>query len=885
MKNIRKSLLVALFAALTLSACGGNGDSSKGTTPSTPSTPSVSTPAPSTPTPSTPAPSTPSVSTPAGVNKTEIVETGLARVVLPQHNNNVVDPFTVPTTVTFTLNNETYNLPITWTSDKSNVAFEEVDGVLTAVLTRPAKEDGDVVVRLTATVEFEGESKSKTFKVTVLASQTSANLWGEKTEGLSPVTHEEFFAASVGTKLQIKGIVTGAGYNPNSSGDSCYCIFIEDEDGGYYCYRIPLSKTEYEQFFAIGNEVIVEGPKGEYNGLQQLSGNFTAIEIVSTGNTVEPTEATSAAKGSNFADLQSTYVTVLGTYVVEDGTKYLQVGSNQYEIYQSEKYNCNNFAETEEQLKAVASGDTVRVTALVGMYTSPQFYLRSIVKTDEVIEDSDADKAAMAAAEALKAFDSNYYENVEIALPEVEGAELTYSLNAEANTEVFNLNTTTKVLEITPTDDSATATLTITAKVGEETVVETIEISAATQLEIISLAEANEIASKQEHNTYTETEYYIKGTLDEITNETYGNTNLLADGASLYIYGMYKDGKKYGEIEGDKPEAGDIVILKGKLGTFNGTNQMKNAVIHEWYEVLTTTEAAAIALEYDHNTYSDEKYYVRGTIDEVYQDYYGNMYLDSKTLTVYGTYSADGVDKYGDMTGPKPDQYDEVLFYGILGTFNGAPQMKNAWIMEFVAKDAPAGGDTDEPGTGDVDTPVGTPSVIDFNEATGFSTPYGEYKDVKVGDYSFYLSCGNQYVNESPKLAVVGLNKDANISKSIALPDAVATALGDKVVTGNNAVNAVLEMKFDVNNVNGVTYNFTKIRYASGTTTNVYILRSVDGGNTYEVVANCTSGASLSYVETETAASVRYALVVTGYADASYAAQARVSTIEFTLAD
>ena len=878
MKNIRKSLLVALFAALTLSACGGNGDSSKGTTPSTPSTPSVSTPA-----PSTPAPSTPSVSTPAGVNKTEVVETGLARVVLPQHNNNVVDPFTVPTTVTFTLNNETYNLPITWTSDKSNVAFEEVDGVLTAVLTRPAKEDGDVVVRLTATVEFEGESKSKTFKVTVLASQTTATLWGEQTEGLSPVTHEEFFAASVGTKLQIKGIVTGAGYNPNSSGDSCYCIFIEDEDGGYYCYRIPLSKTEYEQFFAIGNEVIVEGPKGEYNGLQQLSGNFTAIEIVSTGNTVEPTEATSAAKGSNFADLQSTYVTVLGTYVVEDGTKYLQVGSNQYEIYQSEKYNCNNFAETEEQLKAVASGDTVRVTALVGMYTTPQFYLRSIVKTDEVIEDSDADKAAMAAAEALKAFDSNYYENVEIALPEVEGAELTYSLNAEANTEVFNLNTTTKVLEITPTDDSATATLTITAKVGEETVVETIEISAATQLEIISLAEANEIASKQEHNTYTETEYYIKGTLDEITNETYGNTNLLADGASLYIYGMYKDGKKYGEIEGDKPEAGDIVILKGKLGTFNGTNQMKNAVIHEWYEVLTTTEAAAIALEYDHNTYSDEKYYVRGPVDEVYQDYYGNMYLDSKTLTVYGTYSADGVDKYGDMTGPKPDQYDEVLFYGILGTFNGAPQMKNAWIMEFVAKDAPAGGDTEEPGT---NTPVETPTVIDFNNSTGYSTTYGEYKDVKVGEYSFYLSCGNKY-NSAPYLAVVGLNKDKNIGQVIDLPAPVAAAVGSGIATGENAVNAVLEMKFDVNNVKGVTYNFTKIGTGGSQPTTVYILKSVDGGATYEIVASTTNytDTSLSYTAETADETVRYALVVCGYADEQHAAQARVSTIEFTLAD
>ena len=74
------------------------------------------------------------------------------------------------------------------------------------------------------------------------------------------------------------------------------------------------------------------------------------------------------------------------------------------------------------------------------------------------------------------------------------------------------------------------------------------------------------------------------------------------------------------------------------------------------------------------------------------------------------------------------------------------------------------------------------------------------------------------------------------------------------------------------------------MNHSTDTTTNVYILRSVDGGATYEVVANCTSGFSLSYTETSTAETVRYALVVTGYADVAYAAQARVSTIDFTLA-
>ena len=884
MKKFSKSLLVALFAAVTLSACGGNGESSK--VSSSVSSPVTSTPAPSTSTPapstSTPTPSV-STSTPAGVNVTEVIETALARVVLPQHNNNVVDDFTVPSSVTFTLNDQTYTLPITWVSDKANVEFEIVGEVTTAKLTRPSKDEGDVTARLTATVEFEGQTKSKTFKVNVVASNASDKVLGEKTEGLSPVSHSEFVAAANGTLLQIKGIVTAAGYNPSSDGTSCYCIFIEDEDGGYYSYRIGLSKAEFEKFFAIGNEVIIEGKKDVYNGLQQLKAPFNAVEIVSTGNTVTPKEATKDAKGAHFADLQSTFVTVLGTYVIKDGAKYLQVGSNEYQIYQSEKYNCLNLAETEEQLAVLQSGDTVRITGVVGMYTVPQFYLRSIVKTDEEITATDDELAFAGAAEALKAFDSNYYEHVEIALPVVEGVELTYSLNDDVNTEVFNLNTTTNVLEITPADQPAKATLTITARVGEETSVETIEITAANQLQIISIAEANEIAAGFAHNTYSTEEYYVKGTLDEISNETYGNTNLLGEGSSLYVYGMYKDGKKYGEIEGDKPEAGDIVILKGVLGTFNGTNQMKNATIHEWNEVLTTTEAAAIAATYAHNTYSDEKYYVRGTIDEVYNTQYGNMYLDSSTLTVYGTFSADGIDRYDAMTN-KPDAYDEVLLYGILGTFNGANQMKNGWIIEFTANDAPTtdGGDTEEPGT---DTPVETPTVIDFNNSTGYSTTYGEYKDVKVGDYSFYLSCGNKF-NTAPYLAVVGLNKDKNISKVIDLPAPVAAAIGSGLATGTNAVNAVLEMKFDVNNVKGVTYNFTKIGTGGDKDTTVYILKSVDGGATYEIVASTTNfrDTSLSYTAEAADETVRFALVVCGYADESYSAQARVSTIEFTLA-
>ena len=100
--------------------------------------------------------------------------------------------------------------------------------------------------------------------------------------------------------------------------------------------------------------------------------------------------------------------------------------------------------------------------------------------------------------------------------------------------------------------------------------------------------------------------------------------------------------------------------------------------------VLTLAQAQALAKLFAHNTYTTNKYYVVVTINSVYNTTYGNMYVSDATVdsfTVYGTYSADGTTQYGSMA-TKPAAYDTVKLYGILGTYNNAAQMKNAWIVE-----------------------------------------------------------------------------------------------------------------------------------------------------------------------------------------------------------
>ena len=109
---------------------------------------------------------------------------------------------------------------------------------------------------------------------------------------------------------------------------------------------------------------------------------------------------------------------------------------------------------------------------------------------------------------------------------------------------------------------------------------------------------------------------------------------------------------------------------------------------------LTIAEAIALGNTKVKDQYTEGKYYVTGVITEVYNEQYGNMYItdgNGNTLTIYGTYSADGNTDYKDMA-VKPVAGDTVTVYGIIGMYNSA-QMKNGWITAHT----PAGGENPNP--------------------------------------------------------------------------------------------------------------------------------------------------------------------------------------------
>ena len=102
----------------------------------------------------------------------------------------------------------------------------------------------------------------------------------------------------------------------------------------------------------------------------------------------------------------------------------------------------------------------------------------------------------------------------------------------------------------------------------------------------------------------------------------------------------------------------------------------------ETYETITIAKALELCGEPGNIT--TERYYIRATIKSIDNAQFGAMTIEDETgtISVYGTYSADGSINYSAMT-EKPFKGDEVLLHCILQNYNGNKEVKNARLIEF----------------------------------------------------------------------------------------------------------------------------------------------------------------------------------------------------------
>lgn len=97
------------------------------------------------------------------------------------------------------------------------------------------------------------------------------------------------------------------------------------------------------------------------------------------------------------------------------------------------------------------------------------------------------------------------------------------------------------------------------------------------------------------------------------------------------------------------------------------------------------TIAELIAMMPSDGSVTTERYYVKATIKSIDNADYGAMIIEDPTgtLSVYGTYSADGAKRYSELD-EKPVKGDTVLLYGTIQNYQSkTPEIKSGWIIEF----------------------------------------------------------------------------------------------------------------------------------------------------------------------------------------------------------
>ena len=105
----------------------------------------------------------------------------------------------------------------------------------------------------------------------------------------------------------------------------------------------------------------------------------------------------------------------------------------------------------------------------------------------------------------------------------------------------------------------------------------------------LTITQAIALGKLFDHNTHTESKYYVEGVISQIYNRTYGNMYIVdADGNKLNVYGTFsEDGSVRFDSLAEKPSVGDTVKIYGIIGAYNGDAQIKNG----WIQGNRTTYA------------------------------------------------------------------------------------------------------------------------------------------------------------------------------------------------------------------------------------------------------------------------------------------------------
>ena len=600
------------------------------------------------------------------------------------------------------------NVKIAWESDQPDVLditgkvnrpnFDDPRAVVAQEATETEPAIKVVPVKMTATItavaewEIKGQAYEKevvlkkefTFTITTVAEGTTVGTIADVKAAAATYIYDEqgvqrelVSNSSVIYNAQVTGVVT-AKLQANGAGQ----FMIHDGTEGIYVYS-TLEGLE------VGDKVTVIGEIYSYYGALQFGSNIS-VSIVEKAagldkeyreTTPQELEEEGAARNDKGLVKAGYYggelVNVYGLLVNEAATG----GS-------SDKYHVAD-AKTGEKLWIYYKSYDADMEATLQQYVGKYVNLRGVtydrdsrLQKNEILWDGTVEEA-----EAPTLTDA---EKVTVAL-----AAITLPAQAEEDFELVAgegyvwevvsgeaIAIEGALAKVTRGEADAVVTLKVTVTVGEASDSKEFEVKVpAAKLNIITIAEALALAGTD--GSYTDEKYYIQGIVTEVANDKYGNVYVEDATGKLYVYGMYSaDGSVRYDALAAKPQVGDLVTLYGVLGSYNGSQQMKNSWLAEYYDVVTIPEAVELSGT-EKNVYTEAKYAIQGTVKEVQNEKYGNIVITDGTneILIYGTYDYKG-NRYDAME-YKPQVGDFVTVHGVLGYYNAA-QMKNGTFVETV---------------------------------------------------------------------------------------------------------------------------------------------------------------------------------------------------------
>ena len=293
--------------------------------------------------------------------------------------------------------------------------------------------------------------------------------------------------------------------------------------------------------------------------------------------------------------------------------------------------------------------------------------------------------------------------------------------------------------------------------------------SSENEQEIITIAEAIAIANAA-GSTLTEEEYLIKGTIETVSNSTYGEMTVKDETGSLFIYGVFdKDREtRYDALE-DKPVAGDEIVLLGKLKMYFEKPEMDRGYMQSFRHVdvsenVDLTQYAEKSIKETRELEKGSKVKVSGTVAKI--TYATGMkpngfYLvgDESSIYVYSGDLAAQVTVGNNIQIAAEKTYwildTETSFAEIYG-YNGACQLDNAYLISNDKKvnDIDLSWCEDFTVKGILDTPVTeniTTNIFKVNayvkkqQNPGFVNYYIDDLDGKTGSYCYTQCNGADY--------------------------------------------------------------------------------------------------------------------------------------------